>query len=98
MVQLNKGTDKLLYKLWYGQSPCVIYFKLFRSRCYIKRDNHSWKFGWRRDEIIFLGYSTNKKDNKYFNKRTNNMIESENIRIDEYSKKNDEFNKREPKD
>ena len=41
------------------------------------------------DEGIFLCYSTRRKAYKFLNKGTDTMIESENLRIDEFENKND---------
>ena len=44
-------------ELWFGHSPPIRYFKIFRSKCYIKRDDDIGNFDPRRDEGMFLGYS-----------------------------------------
>ena len=62
-----------------------------RSRCYIKQYDFSWKF----DEGIFLGYSTKRKAYKCYNEMTNNIIESANVKINEYFKQNDESGNKE---
>lgn len=56
------------------------------------------KFDSKNDEGIFLGCSTRIKAYKCLSKRINKMIESENVKIDELSEKNDEDNKKEPED
>ena len=56
-VHIRKGMDKTPYELWFGYSPSVKYFRIFGSRCYIKRDDDSGMFDPRRDEGMFLGYS-----------------------------------------
>lgn len=74
----------------------VNYFKLFESRGYIHKDARKGKFDSKGDEGIF--HSTRSKTYKHLNKVTNTMIESVNVRIDEFTDKNDEETKREPKD
>jgi transposase InsO family protein len=60
--QLRVNSDKTPYELWFGRAPLVKYFKVFGSKCYIKRlDENLGKFDARSDEGIFLGYSCNKK-------------------------------------
>jgi len=45
------------HELWYGKTPMVKYFKVFGSKCYIKRtDENLSKFEPRADEGITLGY------------------------------------------
>ena len=47
------------HELWYGKTPTVKYFKVFGSKCYIKRtDEKLGKFEPRADEGILLGYSS----------------------------------------
>lgn len=60
-VLVKKGNDKTPYEIWHGKTPNVIYFKVFGSRCFIKRDDFAGKFDAKSDEGIFLGYSTKSK-------------------------------------
>jgi len=47
------------HELWYGKTPTVKYFKIFGSKCYIKRtDEKLGKFEPRADGGILLGYSS----------------------------------------
>jgi len=60
------------------------YFKVFGSKCYIKRiEENLGKFDDRADEGIFIGYSTKSKVYKCYNKRLKKIIESANVKIDE---------------
>lgn len=88
-VLVKKGNDKTPYELWHGHTPNVSYLKFFGSRCYIKRDDYIGKFDPKSDEGTFLGYSTKRKTFKCFNKRTKNIVESINVKLDEYSDKYD---------
>ena len=60
---LNRGkikvnNNKTPYELWKGRPTIIKYFKVFGSKCYIKRDNEDLgKFDSRADEGIFLHYS-----------------------------------------
>ena len=56
-VQIRKGMNKIPYELWFGHSPSFKYFRIFGSKCYIKRDDDIDKFDPRSDEGIFVGYS-----------------------------------------
>lgn len=96
-IQVKKGTNKTPYELWCGYSPNVCYFKVFGSRCYIKRDEYTRKFYPKSDEGTFLGYSTKSKAYQFLNKRTGKIVESANVRVDEYSEKNEQDSNSEPK-
>jgi len=60
-VQIRSNTGKTPYELWFGITPTMRYFRVFGSKCYIKRDEDLRKFDARSDEGIFLGYSTQSK-------------------------------------
>ena len=60
--QLRINSNKTPYELWFGRANSVKYFKVFGSKCYIKRlDENIGKFDARFDEGIFIGYASNKK-------------------------------------
>ena len=82
-VQIKKGTNKTPYELWFGHSPSVKYFKIFGSKCSIKRDDDIGKFDSRRDGDMFLGYSLKSKAYRCFDYRTMTIVECTNLRIDE---------------
>lgn len=72
------------YELWYDRKPSLKYFRVFGSKCFIKRDVDGFgSFDSQSDEGIFLGYSTNSKAYKCYNKRLRKMVDSINVRIDE---------------
>jgi hypothetical protein len=86
---LNRGkikvnSDKTPYELWKGRPTSVKHFRIFGSKCYIKRDDEDLgKFDSREDEGIFLGYSSRSKAYRCYNKRLQKIVESINVRIDE---------------
>ena len=82
-VQIRKGMGKIPYELWFGYSQSVKYFRIFGSKCYIKRNDDIGKFHPRSDECMFLGYSLKSKAFKCFNYRTKTIVECANERIDE---------------
>jgi hypothetical protein len=50
-VMLRKNTDKTPYELWKGRPTNVKHFKVFGSKCYIKReDGRMGKFDSRVDK------------------------------------------------
>lgn len=79
-MQVKKGIE-----LWYGYAPNVKYFKVFGRKCYILKDNRNGKLDSKSDEGIFLGYSTKRKTYKCLNSKTNKVMESENVKVDEYA-------------
>jgi len=70
---LNRGkirfnSDKTPYELWKGRPTYVKHFRIFGSKCYIKRDDENLgKFDSRIDEGIFLGYSLRRKTYRCYN-------------------------------
>ena len=83
-VTLRKGTTTTLYELWKGRKPTVKYFHVFGSKCYILADREQRrKMDPKSDEGIFLGYSTNSRAFRVFNSRTNSVMESINVVIDD---------------
>jgi transposase InsO family protein len=83
-VYLRPETNKTPYEIWRGKKPIVKYFKTFGSKCYILRDRENLgKFDTKSNESIFLGYSTNSRAYRVFNKRTETVIESINVIVDD---------------
>ena len=69
-IFFRAGTKKTTYEIWNGKKLEVKYFRVFGSRCYILNDRENLeKFDAKSDEGIFLGYSTNSRAYKVFNKR-----------------------------
>ena len=81
-VRVNSAQNP--HELWYGKTPTVKYFKIFGSKCYIKRiDENLGKFEPRADEGILLGYSPHRKAYKCYNKRLGKIVESIDVVVDE---------------
>ena len=78
-VQLRKGMDKTPYELWFRYSWLVKYFRIFGSKCYIKRNDDIGMFDPRSDEW----YSLKSKAFRCFNYITKTIVECTNVRIDE---------------
>ncbi len=83
-VQIKKGTNLTPYELWFGYTPSVKYFKIFGSKCYILKDDRKYKLDAKGEEGILLGYSTRSKAYKCLNTNTNKIVESVNVKVDEY--------------
>jgi hypothetical protein len=83
-VMLRNNTDKTPYELWKGRPTNVKHFRVFGSKCYIKReDGRMRKFESRVDKGILVGYSSTRKEYKCYNLRLNKVEESINVTIDE---------------
>jgi transposase InsO family protein len=83
-VMLRNNTDKTPYELWKGRLANVKHFRVFGSKCYIKReDGKMGKFDSRVDKGILVGYSSTRKAYKCYNLRLNKVVERINVTIDE---------------
>jgi hypothetical protein len=83
-VILIKNNDKTLYDLWKGIPTNVKHFRVFRRKCYIKReDGRMGKFDSHVNKIILVGYSSTRKAYKCYNLRLNKVVESINVTVDE---------------
>jgi hypothetical protein len=83
-VMLRSNTDKTPYELWTRRPTNVKHFRVFGSKCYIKReDGRMGKFDSRVDKGVLVGYSSTRKSYKCYNLRLNKVVESINVTIDE---------------
>jgi transposase InsO family protein len=86
-VMLRNNTVKIPYELWKGSPTNVKHFRVFGSKCYIKREYGGvGKFDSRVDKGVLVGYSSTRKAYKCYNLRLNKVVESINITIDETSR------------
>ncbi|XP_042972660.1 uncharacterized protein LOC122304450, partial [Carya illinoinensis] len=83
-VMLRSKLDKTPYELWNEKKPNIGYFHVFGCKCFILNDRDNLgKFDAKSDEGIFLGYSTNSKAYRVFNKKTLTVQESMHVVFDE---------------
>jgi hypothetical protein len=83
-VMLRNTTDKTPYELWKGIPANLKHFRVFGSKCYIKReDGGMGKFDSCVDKGILVGYSSTRKAYTCYNLRLNKVVESINVTIDE---------------
>jgi hypothetical protein len=83
-VMLRKNTNKTPYNLWKGIPTNVKHFRVFGSKCFIKReDGRMGKFDSHVDKGVLVGYSGIRKAYKCYNLRLNKVVESINVTIDE---------------
>ena len=99
--QIIFNHNKRPYESWFGTPSSIKHFRVFESKCYIKRnDDNLGKFDYRYDEGIFLGYSPNKKSYRCYNFKLHKIVESTNVKVDDLRKKgvktqdNSQFNER----
>jgi transposase InsO family protein len=83
-VILRNNTNKTPHELWKRRPANVKHFRVFGSKCYIKReDGRMGKFESRVYKGILVGYSSTRKAYKCYNIRLNKVVENINITIDE---------------
>ena len=76
-IILRNTLNKNLYELWKNRKPNIGYFKNFGCKCFVLNDRDNLgKFDAKSDEGIFLGYSSNSKAYRVFNKRIMVLDES----------------------
>ena len=89
MTILNKANvginiNQTPYEIWYGKAPIVKHFRVFGSKCFIKRtDEKIGKFESRTEKGILLGYSSKSKGYKCYIKRLRKIVEGIDFVIDE---------------
>jgi hypothetical protein len=83
-AHLRTQSEKTPYELWYGRPASIKHFKVFGSKCYIKNnDEKLGKYDDMDDEGIFLGYATNNKGYRCYNKRLHKMVDFIDVKVDE---------------
>jgi hypothetical protein len=83
-AQIRLNRSKTPYDFWKGRPTVVKYFKVFGSKCYIKRNEDNLvKFYFRTDEGILLGYVFGSKAYKCYNKRLCKVVYSIDVRVDQ---------------
>nr|GEU91081.1 integrase, catalytic region, zinc finger, CCHC-type, peptidase aspartic, catalytic [Tanacetum cinerariifolium] len=76
--------EKKPYHIINDRKPSVKFFHIFGSVCYIVRDGENLdKMKEKGDECIFMGYSTQSRAYRVFNKRTRVNMESIHVNFDE---------------
>nr|GFC75701.1 retrovirus-related Pol polyprotein from transposon TNT 1-94 [Tanacetum cinerariifolium] len=76
--------EKTPYHIINERKPSVKFFHIFGSVCYIVRDGENLdKMKEKGDECIFVGYSTQSRAYRVFNKRTRVIMESIHVNFDE---------------
>ncbi|KAL3524949.1 hypothetical protein ACH5RR_013321 [Cinchona calisaya] len=83
-VLLRPIFNKTYYELFFCKNPIVSYFKIFGCKCFILKIKENLKnFDKKSDEGIFLGYSSDKKIYRVYNRRTVLIEEVVHVTFDE---------------
>nr|GEZ86044.1 hypothetical protein [Tanacetum cinerariifolium] len=76
--------EKTPYHIINDRKPSVKFFHIFGSICYIVRDGENLdKMKKKGDACIFIGYSTQSRAYRVFNKRTRVIVETIHVNFDE---------------
>ncbi|GJT11959.1 retrovirus-related pol polyprotein from transposon TNT 1-94 [Tanacetum coccineum] len=76
--------EKTPYHIINARKPSVKFFHIFGSLCYIVRDGENLdKMKEKGDACIFVGYSTQSKAYRVFNKRTRIIVETIHVNFDD---------------
>ncbi|GKE49956.1 retrovirus-related pol polyprotein from transposon TNT 1-94, partial [Tanacetum coccineum] len=76
--------EKTPYHIINARKPSVKFFHIFGSLCYIVKDGENLdKMKEKGDACIFVGYSTQSKAYRVFNKRTRIIVETIHVNFDE---------------
>jgi hypothetical protein len=83
-LYLHRLLKKTTYELLAGNKPNIFYFRVFRSKCYISvnKGRHS-KFAPKVVEGVLLGYDSNTKAYRVFNKSSGLVGVSSDVVFDE---------------
>ena len=83
---LRSNSNNTPYQLWKGRPTSVKHFRIFHSKCYIKRvDKNMGKLDSRTDEGILVGCSCSRKAYKCYNFRLKKTVEAIDVKFDESS-------------
>ncbi|GKB06470.1 retrovirus-related pol polyprotein from transposon TNT 1-94 [Tanacetum coccineum] len=76
--------EKTLYHIINGRKPSIKFFHIFGSLCYIVKDGENLdKMKEKGDACIFVGYSTQSRAYRVYNKRTRVIFETIHVNFDE---------------
>ena len=85
-VYVQLGMEKIPYEIWRGKKPNLSHFHIFGSKyCILNDKDHLRKFDSKSDKGIFLGYSNNSREYCVYNMRTQTIMESANVVVDDFN-------------
>jgi hypothetical protein len=82
-VYLHQLLEKTPYELLVGRKTNISYFRVFGCKCFIYKKKRLGKFESRCDESFFLGYASNSKVYRVFNKTSGQVEETCDVEFDE---------------
>jgi hypothetical protein len=82
-VYIHRLLEKTPYKLFIGKKPNISYFCVVGCKCFIYKKKSLGKFECRCDEGFFLGYASNSKAYRVFNKISRLIEETCDVEFDE---------------
>src|SRR6187397_63854 len=84
-VMMRPIINKTPYELFKGRKPNISHFRAFGCRCFVHNNGkrNIGKFDERSDEAVFLGYASNSKAYRVYNKNTLCVEESIHVIFDE---------------
>ena len=82
-VYIHKLLEKTSYELLVGRKPNISYFRVFGCKCFIYKKKRLGKFESKCDEGFFLGYASNSKAYRVFNKTSRLVEETCDVEFDE---------------
>nr|KYP57645.1 Copia protein [Cajanus cajan] len=87
-VLIRPILKRIPYEIYKGRKPNISYFRVFGFKCFVLNNGKEQlgKFDAKADEAIFLGYYTNIKAYRVYNKRTLIVEESIHVVFDETNK------------
>nr|GEU61303.1 hypothetical protein [Tanacetum cinerariifolium] len=89
--------EKTPYHIINNRKPSVKFFHIFGSLCYVVKDGENLdKMKEKGDACIFVGYSTQSRAYRVFNKRTRVIVESIHVNFDELPQMVSDYNSSDP--
>jgi transposase InsO family protein len=83
-LYLHKYLNKTPYEIITGKKPSVHYFRVFGCKCFIlNKEPKASKFASKVDEGFLIGYGTNEHAYRVFNKTTNCVETTVDVKFDE---------------
>ncbi|XP_062080215.1 uncharacterized protein LOC133784967 [Humulus lupulus] len=83
-VFLRRSTLKTPYEIWKGKKPNVSHFHVFGCAWYILRDRENTVKFDAKSNGVFIGYSVNSRAYRVYNMRTQTVMKSGNVVVDDF--------------
>nr|GEW96648.1 hypothetical protein [Tanacetum cinerariifolium] len=84
--------EKMAYHIINDRKPSIKHLHIFGCTCYLTKDGENLdKMKEKGDSCILVGYSTQSKEYRVYNKKTRLIVESIHLRFDEIKEMNETF-------